>query len=275
MSTVFHKMHGNGNDFVLLDLRAQDYPLKASRVRDLADRHRGVGFDQLLALYSADDDGSLARVEIWNADGSRAEQCGNGMRCIGEYLRRRGETPDATFRVEGPVEPLQMTCVGRGKVRVDMGQPRFDPEQVPTTLSPGRGGYALEIDGIDCRLGAVSMGNPHAVMRVDHVTTAPVAMLGPAISRHPAFPEGCNVGFAEVVDEQLVRLRVFERGAAETSACGSGACAAVAVLQRDGLVGDTVEVVQSGGRLIIGRNADTGAIEMTGPAAYVFEGTIE
>ncbi len=268
-------MHGNGNDFVLLDLREQSFDLGEERVRMIADRHRGVGFDQLLVLQPADSAGALARIEIWNSDGSRAEQCGNGMRCIGEYLRRRGDAGDQPFNVIGPVDTIRMTCVAPGQVSVDMGLPRFEPAQVPTSLSPADGEYHLQVDGSDHRFGAVSMGNPHAVFRVDHVATAPVALLGPAISHHPAFPEGCNVGFAEVVDEGRIRLRVFERGAAETAACGSGACAAVAVLQRAGQVGDTVEVVQSGGTLIIGRHADTGAIEMTGPAAYVFEGTIE
>ncbi|KAA9130851.1 diaminopimelate epimerase [Marinihelvus fidelis] len=275
MSATFHKMHGNGNDFVLLDLRAQDYALDSNGVRAMADRHRGVGFDQLLVLYPPTTATALARVEIWNADGSRAEQCGNGMRCIADYLHRQGEAGDDPFSVEGPVETIHMAWIEPGMTRVDMGRPAFGPDAVPTNLVPNGDEYSLDIDGATCRFGAVSMGNPHVVIRVEHAATAPVARLGPAIGHHPAFPRGCNVGFAEITSRTGIRLRVHERGAAETAACGSGACAAVAVLQRAGLLDDEVEVVQNGGRLIIGRNADTGSIWMTGPAAHVFQGMIE
>ena len=176
-------MHGNGNDFVLLDLREQSFDLGEERVRMIADRHRGVGFDQLLVLQPADSAGALARIEIWNSDGSRAEQCGNGMRCIGEYLRRRGDAGDQPFNVIGPVDTIRMTCVAPGQVSVDMGLPRFEPAQVPTSLSPADGEYHLQVDGSDHRFGAVSMGNPHAVFRVDHVATAPVAGEGSATRR--------------------------------------------------------------------------------------------
>lgn len=275
MSITFHKMHGAGNDFVLLDLRDQTLDLDADRARRLADRHRGIGCDQLLVLRAPADAEALTRFEVWNADGSRAEQCGNGVRCIGLYLHRRNEAGSDPFALEGPADLIRMNCLDDGSVRVDMGAPRFQPDEVPTTLSPANGRYHLELNGIELELGAVSMGNPHAVISVDNTEAAPVAELGPAVSRHPAFPEGCNVGFAQVLDRGRVRLRVFERGADETAACGSGACAAAVVLGQAGLVDDTVEVVQAGGRLIIERQPSSGRVEMTGPAAHVFQGVIE
>jgi diaminopimelate epimerase len=272
MSLTFDKMHGLGNDFVLLDLRRQDFAVDANNARALADRHLGIGCDQLLVLREARG-GGLARFEIWNADGSRAEQCGNGMRCIGLYLQMAGETPDGDFTLEGPAGTVRLRCLGDGQVRVAMGRASFEAAQVPTTLEPRDGLCELALDGRRLALGVVSMGNPHAVLRVDDADSAPVRDLGMLIGAHPAFPEGCNVGFAAIEDRETIRLRVFERGAGETWACGSGACAAAAHAQRMGWAGDRVRVIQAGGPLIIERAGD-GEIHMTGPATHVFRGTM-
>lgn len=267
-------MHGLGNDFALFDLREQAFGIDADIARALADRHTGIGFDQLLALRAASDPGCLAAVEIWNADGSRAEQCGNGMRCIGLYLERRGETPEGEFAVQGPVSRIEMESVGDGNFRVNMGRPVFDPERVPLTLEPSDGLYRIEAAGETLMIGAVSMGNPHALVEVPDIGAAPVARLGAEISGHPAFPRGCNVGFAQVSDRRTVELRVYERGSGETRACGSGACAAAAILIRNRKLDRKVHVNQIGGTLTVEWSEAEGPVMMSGPAAYLFEGML-
>jgi len=274
MPLTFHKMHGAGNDFVLLDLREQALAVDATQARNLAERHTGIGCDQLLVLQAPDADDHLARFEIWNSDGSTAQQCGNGMRAIGVYLERRGEAPPGGFTLRGPAGDVQVQYLADGQVRVDMGRPDFRPPSVPVNLETYDGWYTLEIDGHNVQFGAVSMGNPHAVLLVEALDDHVVSSLGPAISRHPAFPEGCNVGFAQRVDEGSLRLRVWERGAGETRACGSGACAAVAVLNMLGLGAPSMSVIQTGGLLIIEWNGGDGPVYMTGPAVHVFEGTM-
>jgi len=268
-------MHGAGNDFVLLDLRTERSVLDRERVRAIADRHTGVGFDQMLVLREPTASDCLADIEIFNADGSRAEQCGNGMRCIGLYLHLRGETPPGVFTVQAPVARIHMTCLPDGQVRVDMGVPDFSPERVPCRAPTDESGlFLLSADNGPLAVGAVSMGNPHAVLEVASVATADVARLGPLISQHAAFPEGCNAGFAEIVDRETLRLRVFERGAGETRACGSGSCAAMATLRRAGRLGCRAAVIQEGGTLIIEWPGDGESLHMTGPASHVFEGTL-
>lgn len=274
MPLTFHKMHGAGNDFVLLDLREQALAVDATLARNLAERHTGIGCDQLLVLQAPDADDHLARFEIWNSDGSTAQQCGNGMRAIGVYLERRGEAPPGGFTLRGPAGDVQVQCLADGQVRVDMGRPDFRPSSVPVDLETYDGWYTLEIDGHNVQFGAASMGNPHAVLLVEALDDHVISSLGPAISRHPAFPEGCNVGFAQRVDEGTLRLRVWERGAGETRACGSGACAAVAVLNMLGLGAPSMSVIQTGGLLIIEWNGGDGPVYMTGPAVHVFEGTM-
>jgi len=273
MAVSFHKMHGLGNDFVVLDLRHQNYPIDAVNAALLADRHTGIGCDQVLVLRPAHNPGHLASFEVWNADGSSAEQCGNGVRCLGLYLERRGETPAGTFGLEGPAGGVEIQCLGDDMVQANMGKPLFAAADIPLRLPSSGGWYTLEIDHRQYQLGAANLGNPHALLVVDDIETAEVARLGAAISRHPAFPEGCNAGFVEITDDANIRLRVFERGAAETRACGSGACAAVSILQQAGQVGETVNVTQAGGNLIITRTGGN-PIMMTGPATYVFEGNL-
>ncbi len=275
MTTVFQKMHGAGNDFVLLDLREQSFAVDTQRASKLADRHKGVGCDQVLVLRKPANPACIVDFEVWNADGSRAEQCGNGVRCIALYLADRGETPPGVFRIGGPLAPVAIECLEGGEVRVDMGEPEFDPAAIPVTAERLDGWYRIESGGQVLQIGAVSMGNPHAVLRIHDAELAPVGELGPAISRHRTFPAGCNAGFVEVVDRETVRLRVFERGAGETPACGSGACAAVAVLRRAGIVDDKVLVNQTGGALMIEWRGKGHPVMMTGPASHVFEGILK
>ncbi len=274
MSVRFHKMHGAGNDFVLLDLREQHFPIDPETATQLADRHLGIGCDQVLVVRDPANSGELASFEVWNADGSRAEQCGNGVRCIGLYLKMRGETPDGKFLLGGPVASLELQCLDDDRVRVNMGLPGFKPEQVPVLLETDGDWYKLEINQQVHNIGAVSMGNPHALMVVEDINAVNVARLGAAISQHPAFPEGCNAGFAQIVDRRNIRLRVYERGAAETQACGSGACAAMSILRKAGLVDTTINVTQAGGILILDWTGGNEPVIMAGPATHVFKGIV-
>lgn len=267
-------MHGAGNDFVVLDLRRQSFDINAATARRLAHRHTGIGCDQVLVLRKPAKDSQLASFEIWNSDGSRAEQCGNGVRCLGLYLHRQAETNDGRMLLGGPAGEVRISCLDDGMVQVDMGRPAFEPEHIPMTLQAENGWYSLEIDQKPYQIGAVSMGNPHALMLLKDVESAEIDSLGTKISHHYAFPEGCNAGFAEILDRANIRLRVFERGASETLACGSGACAAMCILRRAGLVEKTVNVTQAGGILIINWTGGDNPVIMTGPATHVFEGIL-
>lgn len=273
MAITFHKMHGLGNDFVLLDLREQHINVDGNLARSLADRHYGVGCDQVIVLRKVDSSKYLALFEFWNADGSRAEQCGNGVRCIGHYLQRRGETPAGSFQLKGPAGVVVVECLDDGQVRVNMGEPQFSAERVPVELSSADGWYSLVIDGEEHRLGAASMGNPHALLLVEDIDTVDVAGLGARIGIDAGFPEGCNVGFTQVIDRNHIRLRVYERGGVgETRACGSGSCAAVSILRKHAMVEANVCVTQAGGSLIIEWTGEGSPVMMTGPATYVFKG---
>jgi len=274
MAVTFHKMHGLENDFILLDLRHQEFDINRKVAKQLANRNTGIGCDQILILRKPANDQHLASFEIWNADGSRAEQCGNGVRCLGLYLFQRSEAPPGQFLLGGPAGIVKIECLDNGQVRVDMGQPAFDADRVPVLLEEVDGWYPLEIDQNHYNLGAASMGNPHALMVVDDIDTTDVAQLGAAISQNSAFPQGCNAGFAEIVDRGNIRLRVFERGADETRACGSGACAAMSILRRANLVDQTVNVTQAGGNLIITWTGGEKPVIMVGPATHVFKGTL-
>jgi diaminopimelate epimerase len=274
MSVIFHKMHGLSNDFVLLDLRAQAFEINSKIAVQLADRHTGIGCDQVLVLRKPENDQQTAAFEIWNSDGSRAEQCGNGVRCIGLYLQMRSKSATRHFLLGGPAGEVKIECLDENQVRVDMGKPLFAASDIPIGLQPDNGWYTLEIGPKQYQLGAVSMGNPHALVLVDNVENTDVEQLGATISRHSAFPEGCNAGFAQIVDRNNIRLRVFERGASETFACGSGACAAMTILRRAGLVDKTVNVTQAGGFLIIDWTGGADPVIMTGLATHVFEGIL-
>jgi diaminopimelate epimerase len=272
MPIRFTKMHGAGNDFVVLDRRAATGPLDPALVRAMADRHTGVGFDQLLTLERALRPDSTAAYAIRNADGSEARQCGNGVRCLVAWLRRDGVVGDRPIQLEGPAGLVACRIGANGEIEVDMGVPAFDPGSVPFDADADAPAHALLVDGNMIEVGVASMGNPHAVLRVDDVATAPVSALGPRIERHPRFPDRCNVGFAEPRGRAALGLRVWERGVGETLACGTGACAAVAVLRRQGLLDERVAVTLPGGTLTIAWPGEGQALRMSGPAAFVYDG---
>jgi diaminopimelate epimerase len=269
---AFTKMHGLGNDFVMIDATREPFTLDRAQVRALADRHFGVGCDQVLVVESARDPANDFRYRIWNADGDEVEACGNGARCFVQFVRDRGLTSKRAIRVETAGGLIVPELVDDGEVTVDMGVPRFAPADVPFTGGSGGPADALDVDGRSVTISALSMGNPHAVQVVDDVDTAPVATQGPRIERHPRFPRGVNAGYVEVVDRATIRLRVWERGAGETLACGTGACAAVVAGIRRGLLDAKVRVRVRGGELTVAWNGAGEPVRMTGPAANVFEG---
>jgi len=276
MRLSFVKLHGLGNDFVLLDLRTGGQAPDTAQYRRLADRRYGVGCDLLLVLSAPVDARAQARCGFVNADGSVAEHCGNGVRCVARYLERRGESVAGrvTLELNGALSELHLEA--NGEVRVDMGAPRFAPAAIPLAVAVEVPRYHLAIAGVNHEFGAVSMGNPHAVFMVDDVSRAPLASVGPALQDSALFPARVNAGFMQVVDRSHVRLRVFERGVGETRACGTGACAAVAVGRRWGVLDGTVTVELPGGNLRIDWDGERDhALWMTGPATFVFEGTIE
>ncbi len=275
MSIVFHKMHGAGNDFVLLDLREQDYPLDPGRAGAISDRHRGVGCDQILVVRKPARPENVACYEIWNSDGSQALQCGNGARCIGLYLELNGEIDGEPFTLESPSGNILMQQCADGQFEVDMGVPDFEPARVPLDLVPDDGRYRLESPWGQLEFGAVSMGNPHALVLIDDIADVRIPDIGAFISTHELFPEGCNVGFAQVENRGKIQLRVYERGAGETLACGSGACAAVALLRQSGRVDDVVDVLLPGGHLVIKWPGNHQPVKMKGPAEHVFRGTLD
>lgn len=274
MKLRFTKMHGIGNDFVIVDCREHSLALSAAQITHIGDRHLGVGFDQLLTIEPTRDASCAFRYGIYNSDGSPAMQCGNGVRCVAAWLRRAGALGVGATRLESPSGPVGIELLADGRVRADMGEPRFAPAEIPLRLPEGDP-YWLMIDDADVEFGAVSMGNPHAVIEVVDVTSAPLDSIGTMLSTNPYFPQGCNVGFAQIVDRARVSLRVWERGAGATLACGSGACAAVAVLRRRGKLDAEVSVALPGGELQLRWDGEGHTMWMTGPAQFVFEGEIE
>lgn len=272
----FSKMHGAGNDFVVLDLRKGAPAPDTAACARIADRHRGVGCDQLLTVEAPRSPAAVASYRIWNADGSPAQQCGNGARCIAAWLVREGAAPMlGGFSIDSPSGTHEVGRDGQGGIMIDMGTPRFAPHEVPLLgWHEARETYTLYIGSTAVHFGAASMGNPHAVIEVAALDRATVEATGGALQRNAAFPESVNVGFAELVARNHIRLRVFERGVGETLACGSGACAAVAVLTRRGQLDADREVAVDlpGGTLRIRYDQDSGRITMGGPTAFVFEG---
>jgi len=267
----FTKMEGLGNDFVVIDATRVPFALEAADIRRLADRRFGVGCDQLLVVEPARD-GADFRYRIFNADGGEVEQCGNGARCFVVYVREHGLTGKREIRVETAGGVIVPRLEDDGEVSVDMGMPRFSPRDVPFVGGTGAVVEPLDVDGTLVHISALSMGNPHAVLIVDDVESAPVATLGPLIERHPRFPARVNAGFMQIVDRATMRLRVFERGAGETLACGTGACAAVVAGRRRGLLDEQVRVITRGGELAIRWPGEGSGVVMKGPARTVFEG---
>jgi len=275
MMLKFTKMHGLGNDFVVIDAINQQVNLSAGQVRALADRHFGIGCDQLLLVEPATSPGTDFRYRIFNADGGEVGQCGNGARCFMQFVHEQGLTDSERITVETAGGTLELVRAADGQVTVNMGIPRLEPADIPFDAPARATHYGLDTGSATVEIAAVSMGNPHAVVRVDDIDAAPVAELGPLIERHPRFPQRVNAGFMQIMDAGTIRVRVYERGAGETLACGSGACAAVVAGRVWGQLNDTVKVILNGGELMVSW-ADQGApVMMTGPATTVYQGQID
>jgi diaminopimelate epimerase len=274
MRIDFTKMHGLGNDFIVFDAPPGGTLPSASAWRSLSDRHTGIGFDQALVLEAPRRPDTAVFYRIFNADGLEVEQCGNGARCIAALLHHRGRASAGAIVMDSPGGLVNARILASNLVSVDMGIPNFDPRALPFDASSEAHVYPLEVSGTEVEVGAVSMGNPHAVLTVPSVEAAPVDRLGPAIESHRRFPRRVNVGFMEVVDRNHIRLRVYERGTGETLACGTGACAAVAVGRRHGRLDAEVNVRLRGGELSVNWPGSGEHIWMTGPAEVAFEGQV-
>lgn len=269
----FSKMHGAGNDFVVLDLRDGTPPPDAALASRLADRHFGVGCDQILTIEAPRSGEAVASYRIWNADGSASQQCGNGARCVAAWLVRDGVARGDRFRVDSPLATHEVVRLGGDRYSIAMGVPQFDPAKIPLAgFSAAQDRYTIELGGETVHFGAVSMGNPHALIEVTDIDAAPVAVLGSALQSNGVFPQSANIGFVQIVARDRLRLRVYERGVGETLACGSGACAAAAILIRRGTIDRQVAVSLPGGDLRISWPDDAAEVIMSGPAAFVFEG---
>ena len=275
MKLQFTKMHGAGNDFVVLDGVRQNIDLTASQYQALADRHFGIGCDQILLVQAATRPDCDFRYRIFNADGGEVQQCGNGARCFVRFVHEQGLTPKREIRVETAAGIILPKLEDDGRVTVNMGPPRFEPGEIPFQAAARALTYRLDVAGRELEISTLSMGNPHAVWIVEDVNSAPVAELGPQIEHHPRFPQRVNVGFMQIVSREQIRLRVFERGTGETLACGTGACAAVVAGGARGLLAERVSVETRGGELVIAWAGGDHPVFLTGPAVTVFHGEIE
>ncbi len=276
MQFEFTKMHGAGNDFIVLDAPAEGLPLTATQWRQLADRRSGIGFDQALVLQPPRDAGFAAYYRIFNADGSEVEQCGNGVRCLAELLRHRGVARSGRVRLDSPAGAIEARFGAPGAVAVDMGEPVFTPQAVGFEADGQAGArHSIELPTGRVEFAIASMGNPHAVLDVDDVASAPVAQLGPALERHPRFTRRVNVGFRQVIARDHIALRVFERGVGETLACGTGACAAVATGILAGRLDAQVRVSLPGGNLAVRWEGPGTRLWLEGPAEVSFTGRFE
>ena len=273
MTIQFTKMHGLGNDFVVIDAITQSVDLSTEQIRYIADRNFGVGCDQVLLVEKATDPQAEFRYRIFNADGGEVEQCGNGARCFAVFVRDAGLTTNDNICVETAGGLIELR-IEAGQVTVDMGVPDFEPMSLPFLADKRAETYNLVVNDAEYAIGAVSVGNPHAVLQVDDIKNAEVASIGAAIESHTQFPQRVNVGFMEIVSQDKINLRVYERGAAETLACGTGACAAVAVGRMQGKLNQQVTVRLPGGDLVINWPGEGQKLLMTGPATTVFQGQI-
>jgi len=278
MEIQFTKMHGLGNDFVVIDSFAQEIQLSSEQVRFIADRHFGIGCDQLLLLAPSDKEGVDVRYLIYNADGGEVSQCGNGARCAAAYLRENGLidglVSGKTITAETNEGIITMTLEKDELVRVNMGIPKLAATEIPLDTQEDADQYRLDLSDTEIKFSAVSMGNPHAVIVVDDVSSAPVLTMGPAIQQQTFFPEGVNIGFMQIIDSDHIKLRVYERGAGETLACGSGACAAVVAGCINSSLNQEVDVELPGGHLLISWAGQGEPVWMTGPATFVYRGQI-
>jgi len=267
-------MHGLGNDFVVIDAINQSIDLSPEQIRFIANRRFGVGCDQLLLVQKPLSREAEFRYRIFNADGGEVEQCGNGARCFARFVVDNNLTQNKNIPVETNSGPIVLTLNEDGEVTVNMGVPNFEPSSLPFTADAPSTEYALQTGKGNIHIAAVSMGNPHAVLEVVNIDDAPVTTLGPEIENHPRFEQRVNVGFMQIINKNAIRLRVYERGAGETLACGTGACAAVAAGIVQGKLADCVKVSLPGGELVIRWGGDNEPLFMTGPATHVFEGRI-
>ena len=275
MNVAFVKMHGIGNDFVFIDNMSRELDLNSDQIRLLADRRRGIGCDQLLVVEPASDSESDVRARIFNQDGSEVGQCGNGLRCLVAYLRDAGIATGEQITIQAGQGAVRARLTDGSMITVDMGVPRFAPRDIPFLAEAQSTSYKVRVGDRQLEIGAVSMGNPHGVLRVDDCASTPVEVLGPAVQAVEEFPEGVNVGFMQIVDHSRVRLRVFERGVGETQACGSGACAAVAIGRGSGWLGPRVSVMLPGGELTVDWDGEGQSMWLTGPTQRAFEGRFE
>ena len=275
MQLQFTKMHGAGNDFVVLDLISQNYRPRPDDIRRLADRHFGIGCDQVLLVEAPRNPDVDFRYRIFNANGEEVERCGNGARCFARFVREKQLTSKRVISVQTNTGVLTLRMRNRSEVEVNMGVPELEPSDIPFSASSRQRCYPLQVDGREYEIGAVSMGNPHAVLRVKKLESAPVATLGPQIEGHKAFPRRVNAGFMQVLSDRQIRLRVYERGVGETLACGSGACAAVVYGNLRGWLRDTVTVELPGGKLSVSWAGEGEPVRLTGPTEVVFEGSIK
>jgi diaminopimelate epimerase len=275
MQYAFTKMHGLGNDFVVLDAFTQPLQLSPDQLRFLGNRHFGIGCDQILLVEPPTLPDTDFNYRIFNADGDEVEQCGNGARCFARYVHEKGLSNKPEITVGTNAGIIKLLLEESGQVRVNMGKPVLDPPKIPFVADQESIEYTLEVAGETVQLGAVSMGNPHAVIVVKDTDTAPVETLGQALQKHPRFPQRVNVGFMQILSPEAIRLRVYERGVGETLACGTGACAAVVSGQLRGLLNKRVKVSLPGGELVIEWRNKSDPVLMYGPAVTVFEGMIE
>ena len=274
MKLSFSKMQGAGNDFVIIDAVTQVVDLSTAHIKRIADRRRGVGCDQVLLLSPPDDPDADFRYSIFNADGSRAGQCGNGARCVGRFLREKKLTRQRELTLLTDGEPLSLSITEDGRVFAGLAAPKFSPESVPFAASETAAQYPLEVQGQNLSVGVLSMGNPHAILMVDDCDSAPVSSLGPLIESHERFPDRVNVGFLQVNSRNDAKLRVYERGVGETEACGSGACAAAVHGMQLGLLDSDVTLQLPGGKLTVSWEGGSSPVWLGGPTASVFDGTI-
>ena len=278
MSIAFTKMHGLGNDFVVIDAIRQNISLTPEQVKFIADRHFGVGCDQLLLVEPSTEENVDFNYRIYNSDGGEVGQCGNGARCLAQFVREKGLSDKESLTIQTMSTTLQVVVEPDGNITVDMGTPNLLPKEIPfmSDTNSAADRYTLSLKNNETvEIGAVSIGNPHAVIQVDNVDTTPVETLGPVIEQHEQFPDRVNVGFMQIIDPTHIRLRVYERGTGETLACGSGACAAVVIGNVQHVLAQNVKVDVPGGQLMVSWNGNNESVLLTGPATTVFEGTIE
>lgn len=275
MNIIFTKMQGLGNDFIVIEALNKNFHASAEKIRKMADRHFGIGFDQLLLVEPPLSEEMDFSYRIFNADGNEVEQCGNGARCFARFVYDRGLTEKSEIRVGTLSGIIIPRLLDDGRVRVDMGVPDFEPVTIPFIAEQRRDTYKLTLANGDIVIAALSMGNPHAVQIVDDIAKAPVSLTGPEIEHHQRFPQRVNAGYMQVKDRHTIHLRVWERGSGETLACGTGACAAVVSGINQGLIDSPVEVNLRGGKLDVEWSGEGASVFMTGPAEYVYEGSYE